>query len=95
MRQQPFLAGEALAPESQSQPSGMLELADVNRALQVPLPACPSLGSPGHEDEHAVGADGVDDAVGHAALVALGALVSEVHALEELCGLLLSTLGCL
>ena len=35
-----------------------------------------------YEDQHAVGSDGVDDRVGHTALVCLWVFVSEVEALE-------------
>lgn len=90
VRHQPFLAGEALEPALWNAGDATCELSRARHQGSLPAP-----GSPWHEDQHAVGADGVDDPVGHAALVALGAPVSEVHALEELCGLLLGTLGCL
>ena len=49
----------------------------------------------GHEDQHAVGSDGVDDGIGEAVWVCLRVLVSEVQTLEQLCGLLLGPLCCL
>lgn len=45
------------------------------------------------EDQHAVGSDGVDHRVRHAAVVGLGVFVSEEQTLEQLCGLPLGMLG--
>lgn len=46
----------------------------------------------GDEDQQAVGAEGVDHGVGHAARVAQRVLVLEVETLEQLCGQLLGAL---